>query len=183
MKYTLIESASKKVKIRRKDVEPFVKYITKIIGSKCNKFEVVGSYRREKSWLGDLEILVNGLTTDKIYDILSKSKKVDIVEKLWQGQIKMGLIIKSKDFKIKKLQFEVYVAKPAYWGASLLSRTGPKGLNIVMRHKAVNKGFSKLSEYGLFDKSDKRIAGKTELSIFKKLGMDYLEPKERNQYS
>ena len=48
-----------------------------------------------------------------------------------------------------------------------------------MRKIAIEKGL-KLSEYGLFDKKTNRlVAGRTEEEVYKKLGLDYIEPEMR----
>jgi DNA polymerase (family 10) len=61
----------------------------------------------------------------------------------------------------------------------LLYFTGSQQHNIQLRRIAIEKRF-KLSEYGLFDrKTNKLVAGKTEEEIYKKLGMEYIEPEMR----
>lgn len=180
MEYIQIFSATKKGKFKRDKVEPLIKYLTKIIKPKCELYEVVGSYRRQKDVVGDIELLVAGFSIEKIIALLGKSKIVSIDEILWKGKVKTALLITSKKFSIKGLQLEVYISNKKCWGASLLTRTGPAALNIMMRSKAKRKGFLKLNEYGLYDKDGNQVAGKTEQSIFKKLNMPYLEPEERN---
>ena len=64
-----------------------------------------------------------------------------------------------------------------YYHSALLYFTGSADLNKQMRSIAI-KGY-KLSEYGLFDKNDKRIKTKSERDIFKKLGLEYLHPRLR----
>jgi len=63
------------------------------------------------------------------------------------------------------------------WGVALLYFTGSKEHNIAMRKVAIKKGW-KLNEYGLF-KGDAVIASKTEEEIYKKLELDYCEPRNR----
>jgi DNA polymerase (family X) len=53
--------------------------------------------------------------------------------------------------------------------------TGSKSHNIRMRERAIKRGF-KLNEYGLFDSSDKQIAGAEEEEIFAKLGLPFIPP-------
>ena len=47
-----------------------------------------------------------------------------------------------------------------------------------MREIAKSKGY-KLSEYGLFDKNNKKFKIKSERDVFKKLGLEYLPPRLR----
>ena len=60
----------------------------------------------------------------------------------------------------------------------LLYATGSKQFNKNMRGIAKSKGF-KLNQHGLY-KGSKKIICKTEEDIFEHLGMQYLEPHQRN---
>lgn len=175
MRYVAVLSVSKKIKIERIKVTPLVKYLEKLVKPKCSLYAVVGSFRRGKKKVGDLEILICGFTTDGAYNLLEKSKKVKILELLWKGSVKMGVTISFPG--IKFLQLEVYVSKKGSWGGALLTRTGPKSMNIVMRKRARNRGY-KLNEYGLW-KEGKKVAGLTEKGIFDKLDLKYKTPEER----
>ncbi len=76
------------------------------------------------------------------------------------------------------LDCDLRVLDEKSFGAALAYFTGSKEHNIVMRQLAIKKGW-KLSEYGLFDKSDNVIAGKTEEEIYQRFGMGYIEPELR----
>jgi len=77
------------------------------------------------------------------------------------------------------LQVDLRVVEEKSYGAALQYFTGSKDHNVTLRGIAIKKGF-KLNEYGLFDKAtEKYIAGKTEEEIYKKIGMQYIEPELR----
>jgi len=63
------------------------------------------------------------------------------------------------------------------WWAALVTHTGPKDLNTMMRSRAISMGM-KLSDQGLF-KGDRKIKISSERELFKKLDMDYIIPVER----
>ncbi|MBI4101182.1 DNA polymerase/3'-5' exonuclease PolX, partial [Candidatus Microgenomates bacterium] len=63
------------------------------------------------------------------------------------------------------------------WGAALNYFTGSKDHNVGLRRLAVKKHL-KLSEYGLF-KGQKFLAGKIEEELYRRFGMDYIEPELR----
>ena len=63
------------------------------------------------------------------------------------------------------------------YGAALNYFTGSKDHNVALRRIAMAKGW-KLNEYGLY-RGEKMIAGRTEEEIYKKFGMDYIEPELR----
>ena len=75
----------------------------------------------------------------------------------------------------------MFFAEDSDYGAQLMTRTGPKGSNMGNRVIAKKKGF-KLNQYGLFDrKTGKKLAGKTEESIYDALGKPYKVPEERGK--
>jgi DNA polymerase (family 10) len=65
----------------------------------------------------------------------------------------------------------------ASFGAAMMYFTGSKVHNIALRKRAQKEGW-KLNEYGLFE-GEKRIAGRAEEDIFKKLGLPWIAPELR----
>ena len=64
------------------------------------------------------------------------------------------------------------------FGAALQYFTGSKQHNVLLRTVALHKGY-KLNEYGLYDKRNRQIGGKTEESIYSKLGLPFITPELR----
>ncbi len=130
-----------------------------------------GSFRRKKSTIHDLDIVVR---TGKPEIVLKKFAKMSFVkEVLGVGEEKATIISK------KGIQVDVRAFTDEEFGAGLLYFTGDKQHNIWLRKIAIKKGW-KLNEYGLFDnKTGKRIAGKTEEEIYEKLGVKFIEPEKR----
>jgi DNA polymerase (family X) len=131
------------------------------------KVGMAGSLRRGKSTVGDL-------------DLLSTDKKV--VEAI-KGCPGVAQVIESgpKRTSVKLddgVQVDVRVFDDDEYGAALVYFTGSKDHNIALRNLAIESGW-KLNEYGLFDKREKRLAGRTEEEIYKKLGMSYVPPELR----
>ena len=83
---------------------------------------------------------------------------------------------KFKDNFIRRIDIR-YIPYHSYHYA-LLYFTGSSDLNKKMRELAKSKEL-KLSEYGLFDKNNKKFKVKSERDIFKKLGLEYLPPRLR----
>lgn len=136
-----------------------------------NRVAVAGSTRRMKETIGDIDILVTSKSPEKVMDFFTKMPMVADV--LAKGATKSSVRIKEG------IQVDVRVVDDEIFGAGLLYFSGSQQHNIQLRRIAIEKNL-KLSEYGLFDKkTDKRVAGKTEEEIYKKLGMDYIEPELR----
>lgn len=165
---------SKKIEMHRSVLAPAVSFINKQLDT-YGDVTVVGSWRREKTIVGDVEFVVVGLSIDESYLILSRSKRIKILKTLWKGPKKMALFVLF-DEKLS-FQLEIKVATPKNKGAMLLESTGSAQFNIFMRSRAKSMGF-KLNGDGLF-KNGKYVAGKTEEDIFDALGLSYREPKRR----
>src|SRR5215471_10317587 len=96
-----------------------------------------------------------------------------ILEVLARGENKVSFKLRSG------LQVDVRLLPPDSFGAALQYFTGSKNHSVSLRQRALRMGFS-LSEYGLAQVEDeKRVAGKTEEEIYKKLGLQYIPPELR----
>jgi len=75
------------------------------------------------------------------------------------------------------MQVDLRILDEKSYGSALMYFTGSKDHNIALRKIAISKGY-KLSEYGLF-KGKQQIAGRTEQEVYKKLGVDFIQPEMR----
>ena len=141
------------------------------------KVTPAGSLRRGRDTVGDLDILVTGkaCTDDKKREALSAKVLAfpGIQEVLAKGENKIS-------FKMRTgMQVDVRLLPPDSFGAAMQYFTGSKSHNVALRQRALKMGYT-LNEYGLNTlEGDKRVAGKTEEEIYKKLGMDYVPPELR----
>lgn len=160
-------SRRRKLSEARKIAENIVNSLIKING--IEKAVVAGSIRREKPLIGDIDIVILTENSERVAD---KIVNLDFVKKvLGKGKEKITFIAKQD------IQVDIRFFNKEEFGAGLLYFTGDKNHNIWLRKIAIKKGF-KLNEYGLFE-NNKRIAGKTEEEIYKKLNVKILEPKYR----
>ena len=135
-----------------------------------------GSLRRGRETAGDLDILVtgkgcaNGQREKVIAKILAYP---GIAQVLAQGENKVS-------FKLENgLQVDVRILPPENFGAALLYFTGSKSHNVVIRQRALKKGYT-LNEYALTTiKGGKSVAAKTEEEIYRKLGLSWMPPEIR----
>ncbi|MBI2656440.1 DNA polymerase III, partial [Candidatus Woesearchaeota archaeon] len=135
------------------------------------RVSVAGSTRRMKETIGDIDILATSRNAGKAVDFFTKMPNVADV--LAKGPTKSSIRLKEG------MQVDLRVLDDNIFGAALLYFTGSKEHNIQLRKIAIEKGL-KLSEYGLFSKkTNKLAAGKTEEEVYKKLGLDYIEPEMR----
>ncbi|HQY87930.1 MAG TPA: PHP domain-containing protein, partial [Tepidisphaeraceae bacterium] len=154
--------------------------------------EVAGSLRRMKETVGDLDILVtlkpkaNGSEVTAAFVTLPQVTHV-----LGQGPSKASVMTAIG------LQVDLRVVPKENFGAALLYFTGSKEHNIRLRARAQSMGLT-LNEWGLYNDDEwesaksktkstvesilptvKALASKSEESVYKALGLSYIEPELR----
>jgi len=136
------------------------------------RVEIVGSIRRMKETIGDIDILTiikPGVDPMKVMDFFVSLP--EIKEVIAKGPAKTSVVLKIG------MDCDLRVFEEKSFGAAMLYFTGSKEHNIEVRKIAIKKGY-KLNEYGLF-KDDTLVAGKSEEEIYRKLGMQYIPPEMR----
>lgn len=133
----------------------------------AERVEIVGSIRRNQSPTdADFVIIPKKDEGNRIREIIKdKASRVDA-----EGEHKLNARVKGVDINM------IFTNKREF-GSQMLTYTGPWQANVHKRKVAKEKGW-KLNEYGLFDRSGRRIAS-SEREIYKKLGLSYLEPEKR----
>ena len=164
-------------RIPRKEIDLYDKHL-KIVQRTFpeSKYEIVGSYRREQSSSGDIDVILTSKsanTFDEFLDKLIENKM--IIEVLSRGKHKCLVIAKIPESDTYR-RVDFLFAPPAEYAFSILYFTGSKGFNVVMRGHSLKRGFS-LNEHGFTPSPDEPFLD--EHSIFRFLGLEYKTPKER----
>jgi len=141
------------------------------------KVTPAGSLRRGRETVGDLDVLVTGdcCNTPKQRDVVLDRivKFPGILDVLAKGENKVSFKLRSG------MQVDVRLLPPESYGAAMLYFTGSKSHNVALRQRALKMGYT-LNEYALAKlDTNKKVAGKTEEGIYKKLGMDWIAPEMR----
>ena len=135
------------------------------------RVEVAGSFRRGQETVGDIDILISSPQPEEVMGAFTALP--DVKDVIAKGSTKSSIRLSTG------MQVDLRVVKDTEWGSALLYFIGSKEHNVELRKLALSKGYT-LNEYGLFTLKGKRwIAGKTQEEIYKKLGMDYIEPELR----
>ncbi len=137
--------------------------------SGIRRIQTAGSLRRWADTIGDVDILVADGKGKQIIQAFIGAPFVQ--EVLAAGPTKGSAIIQAETCPV---HVDVRVVPEKSFGAAAQYFTGSKQHNVRLREIAV-KAKLKLNEYGLF-KKDKMIAGAFEEEIYRKLGLDYIEP-------
>ncbi len=135
-----------------------------------DKVNIGGSIRRMKETIGDADFLVVSSKPQKIMDFFTSMP--DVVHVYSKGFTKSMVKLNNG------LDADIRVVPEKSYGAALQYFTGNKDHNIALRKIAIEKGW-KLSEYGVFNKHDKYLFGKTEEEVYERLGMKWIPPELR----
>lgn len=145
--------------------------VIKRLSPYCQKIEVAGSIRRQKTFPHDIDIVL--IPSD------AWNLEAEVLALARPFQPKMSGE-KLKRFDYNGAQIDLYYASPKTWATLLLIRTGSKENNIRLCTLAQKKGWHlAASGDGLFDETGKRIAGDTEQSIYAALGLPFQRPEKR----
>ena len=130
---------------------------------------MAGSYRRGRETVGDLDILVTSSGKTAVMERFVSYEQVDDV--VSSGTTRATVILRNG------LQVDLRVVAQQSYGAALYYFTGSKAHNIQVRRLGQKRGL-KINEYGVY-RGKRRIAGKTEISVFKSVGLPYIPPELR----
>ena len=153
---------------KKKKIKPLVEFLSSL--EEVEKIEIAGSIRRKKATVKDADILVQLKDPQKASQVIEKIASFDAVEIESKGEKKVHLYI--EDFPV-----DIRFIERKSWGSALCYFTGSKEHNIILREKALQKGY-KLNEYGLFQE-EKYICGEKEEEIYQKLGLSFIPPEIR----
>lgn len=169
----------------------------------CERMEVAGSVRREKPMVKDLEMVVipRIIPSKNLFD---ESDGYSALEDV--NMQRLGKVIKNgsryKQIDLGGIMLDLFIIfSPAEFGVQFLIRTGDKFFSHWMVTKKDRTAYSEdsgrffygaLPEYAKVDKGavwegkdevfdGKKMAMPEEIDFFKYCGMEYVEPKNRNE--
>lgn len=133
----------------------------------------LGSLRRKKSTVGDIDIAVSSKSPRELLEYFTKYPHT---ERIIEKGTRTASILTSGG-----RQVDLMVESPSGFGSLLQHFTGSKDHNVHLREIALKKGYS-LSDYGIKKKDEKNpklIQFKTEESLYKFLGLEWVPPEIR----
>ena len=130
---------------------------------------IAGSLRRMRETIGDLDIVIIAARHKTVMDYFLACADISSVTS--GSPTRASVILKSG------LQADLRVMDKESSGAALAYFTGSKSHNIAIRRLAQKRGL-KINEYGVYRKGT-RIAGATEASVYKTVGLPLIPPELR----
>ena len=174
-------------RIPRSEIEDYKTNFEKAFpnqGSPSDKMEIVGSYRRGAQSSGDIDVIITS-NSSKVFttfvDNLIKEKIILYV--LSRGPTKCLVVAKIPSSNTAR-RVDFLYTNPEEFPFAILYFTGSKIFNTVMRHVALEKGYT-MNEHGIYKMDVKKKGEKvqhtftTEEDIFNFLGLVYKSPIER----
>ena len=194
--------------MKLEEAEKYATQVIEAIRDLCETILVVGSIRRRRPEVNDIDIVVIPDYSDyRIPDLLHNTTQITRVnpdetwtknlpkvlnEKLHARIIRKGPELITIELPDEKGQFstldpkgffvfiqiDIYRARKETWGVLTLIRTGSKEHNVKLCSCAKDMGY-KLSAKDGVTFGARVIASETEEEIFKALGMEYVPPEHR----
>lgn len=130
----------------------------------------LGSLRRQKSTIGDVDIAVCSNNPEGVLDHFNNYPYKDRV--MERGDISSSIILSGNK------QIDLMVLKPEMMGSLLQHFTGSKEHNVALRELALKKGYS-LSEKGIKLKTGDLKTFDDEHKFYNFLGLDWIPPELR----
>ena len=178
------------------DADLVAKSIVAQLAFYCERIEAVGSVRRRKPHVGDVEVLfiprLEDRQTDMFstepYDLaherietlratgwLAKRLNVNGMVAGWGPKNKLAVHVESG------MPVDLFSTTPSCWFSSLVCRTGGKDTNLALTNGAnkLNRTWHVYGE-GVEDRKTGLVtAARSEREVFELCGVPYLEPEER----
>lgn len=157
----------------RADAKVYVDKLTEYLSKDryISNITVVGSYRRAKETVGDIDLVAS--SSSPAETVKHFTKYPDFKEIVASGNNKSTAIHDSG------LSFDVEILPEQEFGSLLQHFTGSKEHNVALRTFAKEKGLS-VSEHGIKNiKTGKIETFTSEQKVYARLGLKYIEPELR----
>src|ERR687886_936317 len=154
------------------DIYPLVKQIELRLSNVKGVVKAIaaGSFRRMKETVGDIDYLVLSDAPEIVMDYFASMPEVD--EVIGKGPSKIFVKLNNG------MDADLLAVPKESFGSSLQYFTGSKEHNVALRKIAISKHLH-LNEWGVYDSSNRLIAGSTEEEVYSLLGLDWVPPEMR----
>ena len=133
----------------------------------------VGSFRRMKETIGDIDYLVSVISEKDGNNIINYFVNMpEVKEIIGRGSSKAFVKLNNG------IDADLLVVPEESFGAAMQYFTGSKEHGVAMRKIAISEGL-RLNEWGVFDKQNHRVAGATEEDVYRVLGLEWIPPEMR----
>lgn len=172
-------------RIPRSEIDSYEKIFEKAMpDTDSGKMEIVGSYRRGAESSGDIDVIITSSSPQVFTKFVDNLLREQIIlHILSRGPTKCLVIAKIPSSDTAR-RVDFLYTNPEEFPFAILYFTGSKIFNTVMRHVALEKGYT-MNEHGIYHMEAKKKGEKvqrvftTEKDIFDFLNLEYKNPNER----
>ena len=157
------------------EVYPLVRRIEERLSgnTEVKQAVAVGSFRRMKETIGDIDYLVSVISEKDGNNIIDYFVNMpEVKEIIGRGSSKAFVKLNNG------IDADLLVVPEESFGAAMQYFTGSKEHGVAMRKIAISEGL-RLNEWGVFDKQNQRVAGATEEEVYRVLGLEWIPPEMR----
>jgi DNA polymerase (family 10) len=151
-----------------------VNRVKNLVQVHCEKLEVVGSIRRQRPKIHDVDFVVVTPNDTEWLKMGAELKRMK-AQTSCAGNVVIKVYVPCNN---GLFQVDFYRAKPSTFGINQLIRTGSADHNMFLASYAISKGMRIKYSEGLL-KDGVVIAGETEEGVFNALGLPCPEPQTR----
>jgi len=160
------------------------------ISGYCLKSMIVGSVRRRKKDVKDIELLALPLTKTVNPGLWNNEGEAARDEHFVMyaqqlGSLDKGSLRKGRYCKLynglKDINIDLFMPPPESWGAAMVIRTGPWEFSKYLASKmAKQAGVRHIDGFVIYDNKIQTV--ETEKDYFHLLGMEYIHPTKRREW-
>lgn len=162
-----------------KTAEGIAGMVVSLTGAWCKKIEIVGSIRRKRPEIHDIDLVV--LTYEDEHGEHWRGLKDSMITMAGVKVVLNGDEIFRALMPLEGgqwVQVDFYRAKPETYGIHKLIRTGSAEFNIYLAKLAIKRGMRLHYSKGLM-KDSEVVAGENESDVLHALGLKWIEPSLR----
>lgn len=171
--------------------------LVSFLGPSCEQIEIVGSIRRHKAWVKDIELLYipkHSLLAQPS-DLFLQTQRENAAEEAINTLECQGVIARRLDTRGREawgaknklarhlpsgIPLDLFAAQGQNWVSLLVCRTGPAEANIAIARRARALGWRWNPYDGLVDSEGRLRLARTEAEFFALLGLPCPPPEDRH---
>jgi DNA polymerase/3'-5' exonuclease PolX len=163
--------------------------VVEILAPACERIEIAGSIRRQKPEVGDIEIVAISAKVQRYNMFMEPVGEVDQLSFDWaikEAFLNGWRVLKNgplyKQFNIGPCCLDLFITTPEKWGVIYTIRTGSADfshrLMTPKRYGGMMPAWAKIAD-GRVWHGEQVLETPEEADVFKALGLDWIEPKDR----
>jgi len=151
--------------------------VKELLAPHCERIEIAGSIRRECPGVKDIEIVCIPKPYDTGLFESGLAKEVNTWKKV-KGEMEYGKCRYTQRILPEGIKLDLFMCRPENWGLIFAIRTGSANFSHhVLASAWARRGYECID--GMLTQDGKQYEVREEAELFWRLGMKFVEPKDR----